>query len=144
MITGAYNDTYREVPDTVAKLGLKDEVHLVGLVGEDDLAGLYQNAFCYVFPSFYEGFGLPPLEAMACGLPVIASNTSATPEICGEGNALFFDPYSIDDMRDKMRLIATDATIRQRLVDRGHRRVKEFSWDRMTEEVLAVYNELNK
>jgi len=140
VITGPHNPTYHEVPDTVSSLGLQKEVHLVGLVSEADLFALYKNAVAYVFPSFYEGFGLPPLEAMQCGTPVIASNTSATPEICGEGNALFFDPYNMEDMSDKMRQIVTDSTLRQRLMERGLERVKQFSWEKMTREVLEVYN----
>ena len=142
VITGQHNPAYHEVPDTVRDLGLAQDVHLVGLVSEPDLFALYKNALTYVFPSFYEGFGLPPLEAMQCGTPVIASNTSATPEICGEGNALFFDPYSIPDMKKVMKTIAGDPTIRQRLIDNGFKRVKDFSWDKMTHEVLAVYDSL--
>ncbi|MBU0727212.1 glycosyltransferase family 4 protein [Patescibacteria group bacterium] len=145
VITGPHNPTYHEIPDTVKELGIEDEVHLVGLVAEEDLFALYKNALSYVFPSFYEGFGLPPLEAMQCGTPVIASNKSATPEICGEGNALFFDPYDLEDIQKAMRLIATDPTIRQRLVDKGFERVKEFSWVKMTKKVLEMYNSiLNK
>jgi len=140
VITGPHNPTYHEIPDTVKKLGIEHEVHLVGLVSDPDLFALYKYALAYVFPSFYEGFGLPPLEAMQCGTPVIASNTSATPEVIGEGNALFFDPYNADDMKQAMRTIATDASVRQRLVDRGFERVKYFSWEKMTKSVLNLYN----
>jgi glycosyltransferase involved in cell wall biosynthesis len=140
VITGPHNPTYHEIPDTVRELGIEKEVHLVGLVSDADLFALYKYALAYVFPSFYEGFGLPSLEAMQCGTPVIASRTSATPEICGQGNALFFDPYDIEDMQKAMRLIATDPPIRQRLVDRGYERVKEFSWEKMTRAVLEIYN----
>lgn len=140
VITGPHNPTYREIPDTITELGAEEDIHLVGLVSEADLFSLYKNALSYVFPSFYEGFGLPPLEAMQCGTPVIASNTSATPEVCGEGNALFFDPYSKDDMKQAMKIIATDPSVRQGLVDRGRERVKEFSWEDMTKDVLNVYN----
>ena len=140
VVTGQHNPTYHEIPDTVKKLGIEDDVHLVGLVAEADLFGLYKYAIAYVFPSFYEGFGLPPLEAMQCGTPVIASNTSATPEVCGEGNALFFDPYNPDDMKNAMRMIATDPSLRQKLMDRGAERVKQFGWEKMTKGVLNVYN----
>ncbi len=142
VITGRHNPTYHEIPDTVRSLQLEEDVHLVGMVSEDDLKALYQHALAYIFPSFYEGFGLPPLEAMQCGTPVVASNKSAIPEVCGEGNALFFDPYNVDDIREKMRMIATDASLRQRLVDRGFERVKFFSWDKMAESVLNIYNQM--
>lgn len=142
VITGPHNPTYHEIPDTVKNLGIENDVHLVGLVSDPDLFALYNHAIAYVFPSFYEGFGLPPLEAMQCGTPVIASRTSATPEICGQGNALFFDPYDIEDMSKAMRLIATDPPIRQRLIDNGRERVKDFSWGKMTKSVLNVYNSI--
>ncbi|MBU0578080.1 glycosyltransferase family 4 protein [Patescibacteria group bacterium] len=140
VITGPHNPTYHEIPDIIKELGVEGDVHLVGLVAEGDLLALYQGALAYVFPSFYEGFGLPPLEAMQCGTPVIASNTSATPEVCGEGNALFFDPYNLEDMQKAMRTVATDASVRQRLVNRGFERVKDFSWEKMTKNVLDIYN----
>lgn len=139
VITGRHNPSYHEIPDAVAALKLEDDVHLVGMVSDEDLRALYQHALAFAFPSFYEGFGLPPLEAMQCGTPVVASNKSAIPEICGEGNALYFDPYNLDDMREKMRMIATDASLRQRLVDHGFERVKEFDWGKMASKVLNIY-----
>lgn len=142
VITGAPNSTYREVPDTIKMLNAEGQVHLVGLVSEEDLHALYLQAMAYAFPSFYEGFGLPPLEAMQCGTPVVASNTSCIPEICGEGNALFFDPYNLADMQAKLKQIAQDAGLRQRLVDRGKERVKAFSWEKMTQAILNVYHSL--
>jgi len=115
----------------------------VGLVSEENIYALYQNALAYVFPSFYEGFGLPPLEAMQCGTPVVASNVSAIPEVCGEGNALYFDPYNLDDMKAKMKEITLDASLRQRLIERGKERVQFFSWDKMVDEVLKIYNSMS-
>lgn len=140
VITGAPNATYHEVPDTIKQLKAENEVHLVGLVSEADLYALYLHALAYVFPSFYEGFGLPPLEAMQCGTPVIVSNASAIPEVCGEGNALYFDPYDIRDIQAKLKLFIKDPILRQRLMDRGKEHVKTFSWEKMTKEVLKVYD----
>jgi len=144
VITGPYNPTYHEVPDTVKELGIEGDVHLVGLVSEEDIYALYLNALAYVFPSFYEGFGLPPLEAMQCGTPTVVSNTSAVPEICGEGNSLYFDPYDIDDMKDKMKQLTTDPILRQGLIDNGMERVKFFSWDIMVGKVIDIYNNFLK
>ncbi len=144
VITGSHNPTYHEVPDTVKELGVEGSVHLVGLVSEENIYALYLNALAYVFPSFYEGFGLPPLEAMQCGTPTLVSNVSAVPEICGEGNSLYFDPYSIDDMKAKMQELIKDPTLRQRLIDRGMERVKFFSWEKMVGQVLEVYNSILK
>jgi len=144
VITGPHNPSYREVPDTVKELGMESKVHLVGLVPDAVVYSLYLNAVAYVFPSFYEGFGLPPLEAMQCGTPTICSNASAIPEVCGEGNSLFFDPHNIDDIKDKMKLLVTDPTVRQRLVDRGRERAAFFKWDKMAGEVLNIYNSFRK
>ena len=144
VITGKPNPVYHEIPDLVNKLGVEDAVHLVGLVSEEELTTFYKNALVYVFPSFYEGFGLPPLEAMGHGTPVIASRASAIPEICGKDNALYFDPYNIDDMADKMKIIATDPTIRQRLIDNGYQHIKTFSWKKMTQEILNLYSSFNE
>ena len=139
VITGPHNPTYHEVPDTVKKLHAEAYIHLVGLVSEENIYSLYQNALAYVFPSFYEGFGLPPLEAMQCGTPTLVSNVSAVPEVCGEGNSLYFDPYNIDDIKAKMQEFIKDPTLRQRLIDRGLERVKFFSWEKMVTKVLSVY-----
>lgn len=140
VITGQHNPTYHEVPDTVKELGVEASVHLVGLVSEENIYSLYLNALAYVFPSFYEGFGLPPLEAMQCGTPTLVSNVSAIPEICGEGNSVYFDPYNVDDMKRKMLDFIKDPTLRQKLIDRGRERVKFFSWDKMVTEVLKIYH----
>ena len=144
VITGPHNPTYHEVPDTVKELDAEEDIHLVGLVSEENIYALYLNALAYVFPSFYEGFGLPPLEAMQCGTPVVASNVSAVPEICGEGNALYFDPYDVDDMAAKMKQVVADPGLRQKLIDNGRERVKFFSWEKMTAEVLDIYNKTLK
>lgn len=140
VITGKYNPSYPEIPDTVHELKLEQHMHLVGIVPDEDLAALYRNAIAYVFPSLYEGFGFPPLEAMAAGIPVITSNATAIPEVCGEGNALYFDPRDLNDMKAKMRIIATDASLRQQLIDRGLERVKQFKWEETARKTLNIYN----
>ena len=138
-ITGRPNPRYPEIPETVQSLGLESAVRLTGLVDEDTLKALYQHALAYVFPSFYEGFGFPPLEAMLCGIPVAVSNTSSIPEVCGEGNAVYFDPYSLPDMYEAMRRVATDQALRSQLIDNGRRHVSRFDWGGMAKAVLDVY-----
>jgi glycosyltransferase involved in cell wall biosynthesis len=144
VITGRNNPSYKEVPDIIKDMNLESDVHLVGMVSEDDLTSLYQYALAYVFPSFYEGFGLPILEAMQCGTPVVASDRSAIPEISGEGNALFFNPDSIDEMAEKMKIAATDPSVRRKLIDRGLERVKDFDWRRTAADTLEIYNSINQ
>ncbi|MFH0821045.1 MAG: glycosyltransferase family 1 protein [Candidatus Peregrinibacteria bacterium] len=142
VITGKFNPSYPEIPRTIEELELKDYIKLTGIVAEGDLAALYRHALAYVFPSFYEGFGFPPLEAMAVGTPVITSNAAAIPEICGEGNALYFDPKNIEDMKQKMQLLATDASVRQRLINRGFERVKQFEWSTTAKKTLELYGKI--
>ncbi len=139
-ITGRPNPRYPEVPETIRDLGLETEIRLTGLVTDEELKALYQHALAYVFPSFYEGFGFPPLEAMLCGIPVAASNTSSIPEICGEGNALFFNPYNIPEMQQALARIARDEVLRSKLVEGGRAHVRRFDWGKMASSVLEVYN----
>jgi len=141
LITGRPNSSYPEIPATIKVLGLQDDVCLSGLVSEEELKTLYQHALAYVFPSFYEGFGFPPLEAMQCGIPVAASSTSSIPEVCGEGNALFFDPHDTREMKEAMRLVATNSGIRNKLIERGLKHVRQFDWGTMAKMVMNIYNQ---
>ncbi len=139
VITGEEDPYYPEVKRTVSELGLEHHVVYTGMVSEDELVRLYQAATLYVFPSLYEGFGLPPLEAMRCGTPVVASKTSCIPEICGEANAQFFDPYDPSDMVSSIRRVLLDSTLRAELRECGLRHSLKFSWAKMAEKTLAVY-----
>jgi glycosyltransferase involved in cell wall biosynthesis len=94
-----------------------------------------------VFPSLYEGFGLPPLEAMACGVPVVTSNVSAMPEVVGDAAALV-NPENVFDIVRGMRDVLTNPDYRETLIERGRRRVREFSWDETARQVVEVYQEV--
>jgi glycosyltransferase involved in cell wall biosynthesis len=107
-------------------------VKLTGYVDDADLPALYGGAMAFVFPSLCEGFGLPPLEAMACGVPVITSNTSSMPEVCGNA-ALFVEPTDVDSIADGIRRLAASETLRADLRQRGLERVKQFTWERTVE-----------
>jgi len=143
VITGKENPAYPEVKVKIAELNLDKFVCLTGLVSETELLALYQSARMYVFPSFYEGFGLPILEAFASKTPVVASNTSSIPEICGKDNALFFDPYNTSDMAEKILQVWRDENLREQLIVRGQKRVQDFSWEKMAKETLRVYESVN-
>ena len=122
VITGKQDPLYNEIPDTITNLGLQNDVKLVGLVPEQDLVALFNLAKLYVFPSFYEGFGLPALEAFSVDLPVVSSNTSCLPEICGENNAIFFDPYNHQDMAEKIFSVYSSPEIQEKLKKNGKER----------------------
>ena len=102
------------------------------------LAKLYRCSVGFVYPSLYEGFGMPPLEAMACGAAVIASNRASIPEVVGDAGWLF-DPAARGEMAERMLALLDDATARDRLIARGRERVQRFSWDTMAAQTIAVY-----
>lgn len=110
----------------------------VGYLSDAELSVLYRYGTAYIFPSLYEGFGLPPLEAMSYGLPVLSSDRASLPEILG-GAALYFDPEDIEDFSSKIRLIATDTVLQDRYRTEGYRRIRMFDWRRMAKRTLRVY-----
>ncbi len=128
VITGKEDPHYPEVRQTVKSLKLENEVIFPGLVTEEELINLYNSALFYVFPSLYEGFGLPPLESMKCGTPVLASNVSSIPEICGKENALFFNPEDSGDIAEKIYSLYKDADLQAELITGGYIRAGQFSW----------------
>ncbi len=108
---------------------VKDRVHFTGIVPESKLPGLYRGAEALAFPSLYEGFGLPVLEAMACGTPVMTANTAAMPEVAGDA-ALLVDPASVEQIANAIEQIVSDTSLRLCLRERGLARATQFSWDR--------------
>jgi len=141
VMTGRPNPVYApEIFAKIRELNIGKIVFQTDLVSDSDLLQLYQNARVFVFPSFYEGFGLPPLEAMACGVPVAASNSSSIPEIC-DSAAEFFDPKNVPEMAEKMRRVWQDEALRKDLITMGARRILDFSWQKMAEKTLETYRE---
>jgi len=120
-----------------------DPVFVAGFVPEGLLPSAYAGALSYVQPSLNEGFGLPPLEAMACGTPVIASNVSATPEILGDA-AEYFEPESIEDIADKIDKIVNDSRLRINLQRKGFERIKTYTWEENAKKTLGVVNQILK
>jgi glycosyltransferase involved in cell wall biosynthesis len=124
----------------VEHLGLAGRVIFPGYVPDEALPDLYRGALAYVFPSLYEGFGLPVLEAQAYGVPVMTANNSSLPEVAGDA-ALLVDPHDVDAIAAAMRRLATDAALRQELIRRGTVNVARFSWEKCASETLAVLEE---
>lgn len=115
-----------------------DKVHFIGYVDGEDIAALYSLAKIFVFPSLYEGFGIPPLEAMACGCPVITSNVSSLPEVVGN-SAMLIDPYSVEDIANAIDIILSNAYIQEDLREKGLFRARKFSWGVSAERVLDLF-----
>jgi glycosyltransferase involved in cell wall biosynthesis len=141
LIIGDEISKYATLRRAVHKYKLHKHVRFFGFVPDKTLAVLYRLAAVFVFPSLYEGFGLPPLEAMASGTPVVTSNVSSLPEVVGDA-ALLIDPYEPDAIADAMRRVITEPALRDDLRARGLRRVKEFSWDRSIRRVHEIYQEV--
>jgi len=122
-------------------LGLEGKVVFTGYIPQADLAPLLSGAHCFAFPSLYEGFGFPVLEAMACGTPVICSDTSSLPEVAGDA-ALRVDPQDTEAWAEALRQLLTDAELRQALIQRGYHQAQRFSWAHAAQQVLDVFAEV--
>jgi len=118
-----------------------DRIKFLGFVNQEYLVQLYRNAAVFVFPSLYEGFGLPLLEAMACGCPVITSNISSLPEVAGD-SAIMIDPYDVNAMANAMYNVLTNESLRQEMIKKGLQRIKLFSWEKAAKETLKVFEEV--
>jgi len=128
---------------SIKELGLEDKILFTGWVPEDDLVALYNLAGLFIFPSFYESFGLPLLEAMACGCPAIASQTGAQPEIAG-GAAFLVNPHDPDEIADVIKRMLSDENLRRALIEKGFARAKELGWEKCARETLAAFDSLNE
>ncbi len=119
-------------------LGLEEHIKHYGYVNDRHLAKLYRCSLAFVYPSLYEGFGIPPLEAMACGTVAIAANSSSLPEVVGDAG-LLFDPLSTDELIDQLRFVLDYPSERDRLISAGQTRAKQFSWDKTVAQTVEVY-----
>ena len=123
----------------------RNDVVLTGYLEKKELAALAASAYALVYPSFFEGFGVPPLEALQCGVPAIVSSNSAMPEVGGDAY-LYIDPQNPDDIAEKMMLMYKDEALRRRLIENGKKRLQLFSWDESAKKMwscieLAASNE---
>lgn len=140
VVAGGTGWQYDRIFQLVRQLGLVERVRFVGYVVGEQLPLWYNAAKAFVYPSLYEGFGLPVLEAMACGTPVIASNTSSLPEVVGDAG-LLVDPRSVRGLASTMLAVARDGDLRQQLGQRGRERARAFSWTRTAELTVEVYRQ---
>ncbi|HPN96323.1 MAG TPA: glycosyltransferase family 1 protein [Candidatus Moranbacteria bacterium] len=144
VIAGGKGHNYDpRIDETVKKYNLEKDVFLPGFIDEEDKAAVMAGALIFSFPSLYEGFGIPILEAMSVGVPVIASGILPHREIAEEA-VLFFDPENSEELSQKIILLSKDDNLREKLAKDGKRQVKNFSWDRSTQKVLAVLEKMNR
>lgn len=140
-IAGGKGWLYEETQQLIADLKLERKVRFLGHVTDLELVTLYSMADIFAFPSFFEGFGIPPIEAMACGTPVITSNTSSLPEVVGDA-ALLVDPHNIDEMAHTMLRVLHQESLRTELRQKGYQRVQQFTWEVVAQKMLNVYQQL--
>lgn len=148
VLVGDYKDdpffsAYPNLKAKVSELGLQDKVIFTGFIPDEDLAYLYNAATLLVFPSLEEGFGLPAIEAMACGTPVAASNTGSLPEVLGSVGR-YFDPMKSEEMAAVIRNVLNDESARQKMKADGLERSQEFCWKRAAEDTLSIFRELSE
>ena len=132
-----YDETLRALDET----GLREAVVLTGYVPQADLPALYSGALCFVYPSYFEGFGLPPLEAMKCGTPAIVGNRTSLPEVVGDA-ALTVDPFDVEAIAAAIRRLMSDSQLRQELRSKGQQRAGMFDWRETARKTLQVYKEV--
>lgn len=143
LIAGGRGWLCEDILGLPGKLGLTDSVRFLGYVGDEDLPALMSLADVFAFPSLYEGFGLPPLEAIACGTPVVASNTSSLPEVVGDAGILI-DPQDIEGLADGLNQALSDEVLRKRIVEFGLRQAGKFTWGTAAEKTLELYRRLGE
>jgi len=143
VIAGKLGWMYEEILLTPQKFGVEKRVKFLGYVSDEKLASLYQNALFFVLPSLCEGFGLPVLEAMRFGCPVIASRTSALPEIVGDAG-LLVDPYQVGEIAEAMKLMIENSELREALREKGFQRIRQFSWKKAARETIKIFQRVDE
>lgn len=143
IIVGRKGWQYEEILAAPEKYDVKDKVKFLDFVPDEDLTLFYQHAKVFVWPSLYEGFGLPILEAMQQGCPVITSNVSSLPEAGGDA-ALYVDPQSVEEIAGAMGKVLTDKKLRDEMIAKGRKQVEKFSWEKAAQETLAVLQQVAK
>jgi glycosyltransferase involved in cell wall biosynthesis len=142
VIAGEQRFTTTAELKVIETLNIRDRVLFPGWIEHTDLPAVYALADHFSFPSLYEGFGIPLIEAMACGCPIVTADTCAPPEVC-DGAAVLVDPLSVESIADGMRSVLVDATLRERLIARGLERAADFGWERCAADVLALFDRLD-
>ncbi|HWY80287.1 MAG TPA: glycosyltransferase family 1 protein [Candidatus Sulfotelmatobacter sp.] len=137
VIIGRRGWQYEEILAAPRKFGVEGHVKFLENVQDDELDVFYQHALCYVLPSLYEGFGLPVVEAMQRGCPVITSNVSSLPEVGGDA-VLYVDPEDVTDIEEKIKQLISDKKLREELIEKGKKQIQKFSWEKSAKETLAI------
>lgn len=140
-LVGSINKNFADL-ELIKDVEENPNIVFKGRVDDDELIKLYSNALAFVYPSLYEGFGIPPLEAQSCGTPVICSNTASLPEVGGKDSVLYIDPYDVNDIIEKIAKLIHDENLQKELVKKGFENIKRFSWEESAKNIIKIIEEL--
>ena len=140
-IIGEKNKNFKGIELDKSSSEGDNRIEFLGRVSDDELASLYSSAYAFIFPSFYEGFGIPPLEAQACGCPVLSSNAASMPEVLSD-SAIFFNPHNQEEIVNAMHYIANDTDVRLQLIDKGYLNIERFSWENSAKKLSLMIDKL--
>lgn len=138
-LVGAINGNFAD-HKLAREINGNENIKFMGRVEDAELVQLYSNAQCFVYPSLYEGFGIPPLEAQACGCPCVVSNVASLPEVCG-ASVIYCNPYSTEDISEKIQQVISDEACRKNLKAKGYENIMRFSWKKSAEKILKIVDE---
>ena len=141
VLTGMKGWRLEQIYGPMSQYGIRNDVIFTNYVPDEDLSALFSMATVFIFPSYYEGFGLPPLEAMACNVPVISSTAPSLPEVLGDG-ALYFDPDSPEELEDTIVKVLTDESFTEQLKRKGKKQAEKYTWEDTAKAVLSIYEKL--
>ena len=139
ILVGEIDYFYKKIQN---KFSDSKQIIFTNFVSDKELIALYKNASLYIFPSLYEGFGLPPLEAMSYGVPVVCSQASCLPEIL-EDSAIYFNPENVNDMAEKIKYVLDNKDIQKNLILKGFKQIKKYQWEKMAQEIMRVYKSVD-
>lgn len=135
-LVGGVNSNFASV-ELLNDIKGNKNVILKGRVNDKELITLYSNAQCFVFPSLYEGFGIPPLEAQACGCPVVCSDAASLPEACAD-SVIYCNPNNVDDIKEKIEIVLSDERLKNELIEKGFQNIKRFSWEKSAKKLADI------
>jgi glycosyltransferase involved in cell wall biosynthesis len=141
LLAGPPSHRSEETTKAIERSAYKHDIVRVGIVALSDLSALYSGASVFAFPSLHEGFGMPPVEAMACGTPTVVANATSLPEVTGDA-AVLVDPLNVKDIMAGIYRVITDKELREQLIEKGYKQAKKFNWDDYAKEHIALYKRL--
>ena len=140
-LVGSINKNFANL-ELIKDIEMNPNIIFKGRVDDEELISIYSSALAFVYPSLYEGFGIPPLEAQSCGTPVICSNAASLPEVGGTDSVLYIDPYDVNDIKEKIETLINDEAVQKELIEKGFENIKRFSWEESAKKIIKISKRL--